>query len=325
MECGVRPDVIRTEALTKMYGKLTAVNRINLNIPDGQIYGFLGPNGAGKTSTIMMLLGMTRPTSGQIYLFGELYTPDRLDLRSRIGVVPEKHPRGMWNWMTGLEYLQMFAELYRVQNAKTRIDAMLEKVGLQKARNRRIAGYSRGMLQKLSFVRALLPDPDMLFLDEPISGLDPIAIKQTRDLILEQSREGRTIFISSHLLSEMEKICHRLAIIHLGNLVAEDTMDSLLLQIATDREIVLELEAVPEGLRKDLQDLDFVYAAEEEGNRIAVKVPKEGDFRKSLSEYLIRRNLVPLSLSVSSFSLEEAFVTITQENVEKFAAMGSER
>ena len=181
------------------------------------------------------------------------------------------------------------------------------------------------MLQKLSFVRALLPDPDMLFLDEPISGLDPIAIKQTRDLILEQSREGRTIFISSHLLSEMEKICHRLAIIHLGNLVAEDTMDSLLLQIATDREIVLELEAVPEGLRKDLQDLDFVYAAEEEGNRIAVKVPKEGDFRKSLSEYLIRRNLVPLSLSVSSFSLEEAFVTITQENVEKFAAMGSER
>jgi len=317
--------MIQTKELTKMYGDFTAVNKINLNIPEGQVYGFLGPNGAGKTSTIMMLLGMTSPTSGEIFLFGERYHPDRLDLRKRIGVVPEKHPRGMWTWMTGIEYLQMFSELYEVQNADKRIPYMLEKVGLSGAENRRIDGYSRGMLQKLSFVRALLPDPDMLFLDEPISGLDPIGIKQIRDLILEENREGRTIFISSHLLSEMEKICHRLAIIHMGALLAEDTMDALLLRISREKEIVIELESVPEGLIADLKGLEFVLGGEAEGKKVTVKVPKEGDYRKSLSEFLIKKNLVPLSLSLKSFSLEEAFVNITQENVVRLAATGGGR
>ncbi len=314
--------MIQTKELTKKYGDFTAVNKLNLNIPEGQIYGFLGPNGAGKTSTIMMLLGMTSPTSGEISLFGEKYTPDRLDLRKRIGVVPEKHPRGMWTWMTGIEYLQMFAELYEVENAAQRISYMLEKVGLTGTENRRIDGYSRGMLQKLSFVRALLPDPDMLFLDEPISGLDPIGIKQIRDLIIEENREGRTIFISSHLLSEMEKICHRLAIIHMGTLLAEDTMDALILQISKEKEIVIELESVPQGLMNDLKSLEFVLGGEVEGTKLTVKVPKEGDYRKSLSEFLIRKKLIPLSLSLKSFSLEEAFVNITQENVTRLAAMG---
>ena len=314
--------MIQTNELTKKYGDFTAVNKIHLNIPEGEIYGFLGPNGAGKTSTIMMLLGMTSPTSGEISLFGEKYTPDRLDLRKRIGVVPEKHPRGMWTWMTGIEYLQMFAELYEVENAAQRIPYMLEKVGLTGTENRRIDGYSRGMLQKLSFVRALLPDPDMLFLDEPISGLDPIGIKQLRDLIIEENREGRTIFISSHLLSEMEKICHRLAIIHMGTLLAEDTMDALLLQISKEKEIVIELESVPQGLMNDLKSLEFVLGGEVEGTKVTVKVPKEGDYRKSLSEFLIRKKLIPLSLSLKSFSLEEAFVNITQENVTRLAAMG---
>jgi len=314
--------MIQTKELTKKYGDFTAVNKINLNIPQGEIYGFLGPNGAGKTSTIMMLLGMTSPTSGEISLFGEKYTPGRLDLRKRIGVVPEKHPRGMWTWMTGIEYLQMFAELYDVENVAERISYMLEKVGLTGTENRRIDGYSRGMLQKLSFVRALLPDPDMLFLDEPISGLDPIGIKQIRDLIIEENREGRTIFISSHLLSEMEKICHRLAIIHMGTLLAEDTMDALLLQISKEKEIVIELESVPQGLMNDLKSLEFVLGGEVEGTKVTVKVPKEGDYRKSLSEFLIRKKLIPLSLSLKSFSLEEAFVNITQENVERLAAMG---
>jgi len=318
--------VIQTTNLTKKYGDFVAVDNINLNIPEGQIYGFLGPNGAGKTSTIMMLLGMSAPSSGGISLFGETYTPNRLDLRRRIGVVPEKHPRGMWSWMTGLEYLRLFAELYQVENPEERIERMMDQVGLTDAGNRKINGYSRGMLQKLSFVRALLPDPDMLFLDEPISGLDPIGIKQIRDLIVAENREGRTIFISSHLLSEMEKICHRLAIIHRGKLLAEDTMDSLLNLIAKEREIVIELETVPEGLVDELTKLDFVLSGTLlGGGEISVKVPKEGDFRKTISQFLFKKDLAPLSMSVKSFSLEEAFVTITKENVERFAAMGGEK
>ena len=314
--------MIRTNNLTKKYGDVTAVDSIDLNIPKGEIYGFLGPNGAGKTSTIMMLLGITRPTSGDIFLFDERYTPERLDLRKRIGVVPEKHPRGMWTWMTGVEYLELFADLFEVETAGRRIAHLLDQVQLTDAADRQIAGYSRGMLQKLSIVRALLPDPDILFLDEPISGLDPIGIKQIRDLIIAENREGRTIFISSHLLSEMEKVCHRIAIIHRGKLMAEDTMERLFLKLSEAREIEIDLESVPDGLPADLKELEFVMDVSVEGGTITVKVSKEGDFRKPLSEFLIKKGLVPLRLAEKRFSLEEAFVTITSENVAQLAGAG---
>ena len=314
--------MIQTKELTKRYGEVAAVSGIDLNIPQGEIYGFLGPNGAGKTSTIMMLLGITPPTSGEIYLFGERYGPGRLDLRKRIGVVPEKHPRGMWTWMTGSEYLEFFADLFSVEKAAERIRHLLSQVGLLEAADRRIDGYSRGMLQKLSIVRALLPDPDILFLDEPISGLDPIGIKQIRDLILAENREGRTIFISSHLLSEMEKVCHRIAIIHLGRLLAEDNMDALFHKLSSAREIEIDLEQIPDGLLADLKALDFVTDGTLDGTTISVKVPKDGDFRKPLSEFLIAKGLVPLRLAEKHFSLEEAFVTITGENVTSLAGLG---
>jgi ABC-type multidrug transport system ATPase subunit len=314
--------VIQTRELTKRYGTFIAVDGINLNIPAGEIYGFLGPNGAGKTSTIMMLLGIVKPTRGEIVLFGERYSPGRLDLRRRIGVVPEKHPLGMWSWMTAGEYLQMFADLFRVQAAQARIDHLLERVGLAEVKNKRFSEFSRGMLQKLSIVRGLLHDPDILFLDEPISGLDPFGVKQIRDLILEENREGRTIFISSHILSEMEKICHRVAIIFGGRLLAEDAMRSLLTTLSKDREIHVDLESVPEGLPERVKALPFVLDAQAQGNTLMVKVPKSGDYRKELSKHLIGENLVPLAIQEKSLSLEEAFVTITKENINLFAGIG---
>jgi len=314
--------MIQTRELTKQYGRFTAVDGVNLNIAAGEIYGFLGPNGAGKTSTIMMLLGVVKPTRGEISLFGERYSPGRLDLRRRIGVVPEKHPLGMWTWMTAAEYLQTFADLFGLKNAGPRIDHLLERVGLAEVRNKRFSEFSRGMLQKLSIVRALLHDPDILFLDEPISGLDPFGVKQIRDLILEENRDGRTIFISSHILSEMEKICHRVAIIFGGRLMAEDAMKSLLSTLAKDREIHVDLESIPEGLTERIKGLPFVLEATQTENKLLVKVPKSGDYRKELSKHLIDQNLVPLSIQEKSLSLEEAFVTITQENIDLFARIG---
>jgi ABC-type multidrug transport system ATPase subunit len=314
--------MIQTTGLTKRYGKFVAVDGVNLNIPPGQIYGFLGPNGAGKTSTIMMLLGILRPTSGSIRLFGEEYHPGRLDLRRRIGVVPEKQPLGMWSWMTAEEYLVMFAELFQVPDPGQRIGELLEKVGLSGVRRKRMAEFSHGMMQKLSIIRALLPDPDILFLDEPISGLDPFGVKQTRDLILEENREGRTIFISSHILSEVEKICHRVAIIYQGRLLAEDQMDSLLGSLTKEREIHVDLESLPEDLPGAVRELPFVREAGGAGSTLVVKVPKKGDYRKELSAFLIGRGLVPLAIQEKSLSLEEAFVTITQENVQLLAGLG---
>lgn len=317
--------MIQTKNLTKRYGKFTAVDGVNLNIPAGEIYGFLGPNGAGKTSTIMMLLGIVKPTAGEIRLFEETYSPKRLDLRRRIGMVPEKHPTGMWTWMTAGEYLQMFADLFGLEDSGRRIDHLLETVGLAEVKNKKFAEYSRGMLQKLSIVRALLHDPDILFLDEPISGLDPFGVKQIRDLILEENREGRTIFISSHILSEMEKLCHRVAIIFGGKLMAEDQMKSMLTTLAKDREIHVDLEELPADLPGKVKSLKFVQDATGEEKTLVVKVPKTGDYRRALSKYLIDQNLVPLSIQEKSLSLEEAFVTITKENINMFADIGGEK
>ncbi len=317
--------MIVTKNLVKRYGNFTAVDGVSLNIPSGEIYGFLGPNGAGKTSTIMMLLGIISPTSGEIKLFDEDYTPSRLDLRKRIGVVPEKHPVGMWSWMTAYEYLLFFADIFGIKKPKDRIMNLLAQVKLEEVANKRINEFSRGMLQKLSIVRALLHDPDILFLDEPISGLDPIGIKQVRDLIVAENREGRTIFISSHLLSEMEKICHRVAIIFRGKLLAEDRMEALLLKLSKDRKIDVDLEQIPEGLVSELKKFDFVLDVGVSGNKLMIKVPKEGDYRKSISEFLIKRNLIPLQLKEKSISLEDAFVTITRENVEMLAGLGGEK
>lgn len=318
--------MIRTRGLVKKYGNFTAVDNLDLNIPAGEIYGFLGPNGAGKTSTILMLLGIIRPTAGEVFLFGEKYTPDRLDMRNKIGVVPEKHPQGVWSWMTAFEYLQMFADLFDLKRVykdpQERIDYLLQQVDLHSVRNKKIAEFSRGMLQKLSIIRALLHDPDILFLDEPISGLDPLGIKQIRDLILAENREGRTIFISSHLLSEMEKLCHRVAIIYNGRLLAEDNMSSLLAKLIKDREILIDLESLPPDLADSIKQLPFVLDTTTRDNTLVIKVSKKGDFRKDISAYLIKKDLVPLRIEEKALSLEEAFVTITNENIDMFTEIG---
>ena len=320
--------MIKTEGLVKVYGKYTAVDNLDLNISPGEIYGFLGPNGAGKTSTMLMLLGLIQPTSGEILLFGEKYGSERIDLRNRIGVVPEKHPHGVWPWMTAFEYMRFFADLFEIKrlykNYNERIEYLLQQVDLLGVRNKRISEFSRGMLQKLSIIRALLHDPDILFLDEPISGLDPIGIKQVRDLIISENREGRTIFISSHLLSEMEKLCHRVAIIYKGKLLAEDKMESLLTKFIKDREISIDLEIMPPDILENIKELSFILEAAANKNTLTVKVSREKDYRKEISGYLIRRNLIPLRIEETALSLEEAFVTITNENIDLFTKNGRE-
>ncbi|MGA2764458.1 MAG: ABC transporter ATP-binding protein [Spirochaetia bacterium] len=316
--------MIQTRALVKRYGTFTAVDGIDLHIRPGEIYGFLGPNGAGKTSTIMMLLGITRPTSGEVFLFGEKYTVSRLDLRRRIGVVPEKHPRGVWPWMTAEEYLRFFAELFAIPRPQARIDGLLKKVDLYSFRNRRIRDFSRGMLQKLSFTRAILHDPDVLLLDEPISGLDPLGIQQVRDLIISENREGRSIFISSHQLSEMERICHRVAIISKGKLMAEDTMENIVARLFREREIHVELEKVPRDLVAGMKKLPSILDCTIDGNTLVVTVPRQGDFRKVISEFLIGQDQVPLRIQERMISLEEAFVTITQETIGSLVSGGGQ-
>ncbi len=311
--------MIKTRSLTKKFGSFTAVDDLTLNVRAGEIYGFLGPNGAGKTTTILMMLGVLKPTSGEMFLFNEEFSPKRLDLKRKIGVVPERHPAGMWKWMTAGEYLELFADLYRVPGFEEKAGHLLDRVELREVENKKISEFSRGMIQKLSIVRALLHDPDILFLDEPISGLDPMGIKRVRDLILFENRKGRTIFISSHMLSEMEKICHRVAIISKGKLLAEAAMDTLMLKAAKGREICIELEHIPGGLEEQFKRMDFVLDSYRDDNTIIVKVLKKGDYRKIIAQFLIDQNLIPLKMDEKLATLEEAFTIITQDNVEKLA------
>jgi ABC-type multidrug transport system ATPase subunit len=312
--------VIQTADLCKVYDSVVAVDNVNLTVPQGQIYGFLGPNGAGKTTTLMMMLGVIRPTSGVVRLFGQEIGEGRMDIRQRIGVVPERHPRGTWGSTTVTEYLAFFASLFGVRRAGDRIRQLLERVGLAEARQRAVRELSLGMVQKLSMVRALVHQPDLLFLDEPINGLDPLGVRQVRDLILSENRDGRTIIISSHLLSEIERTCGHVGIMFRGRLIAEGMMTDLLARVSADREIEVELQEVPAGLTHAIaRDLPFVLGCGWEPPTLWIRVSREADHRRELSEYLYRRGCIPLRFQEKVMSLEEAFVTITGENVELLA------
>jgi ABC-type multidrug transport system ATPase subunit len=221
--------------------------------------------------------------------------------------------------MTAQEYLELFADLFAVAEGRRRIEELTERTDLAGYCSMRVYELSRGMRQKLSIVRALLPDPDLLILDEPISGLDPLGIKQVRDLILSENREGRTILICSHQLSEMERVCDRVGIISGGKLLVEDSMDSLLGRMTPDREIRVELESIPERLAEELRALPFVTGASAEGKTVVARIARGRDYRRELSEHLIGRGLVPLAITERTPSLEEAFITITQDNVRRLA------
>ena len=311
--------MIRTENLTKEYDGFKAVDNLNLDVKEGEIYGFLGPNGAGKTTTILMLLGILRPTRGRIYLLEQELTKNFLSLKGRIGVVSEK--QYLYKEMTAGEYLDFFADLYGVKDKKKKIDQLLKSVSLLEVKNRKLGAFSRGMQQKLGFARALLPDPELLLLDEPVSGLDPTGIKQVRNLIEKENKKGRTIFISSHLLSEVEKLCREVAIINEGKLLAEDTMENLRGKLSKTVELEIELSQAKEEITKALSSFDFIQGIKQRENLLTLRVKSDQDYRAPISETISRQGGIVLGIKVKEMSLEEAFITITQRNISLLAPL----
>lgn len=305
--------MIQTMGLTKEFNGFRAVDNLNLKVEKGDIYGFLGPNGAGKSTTIMMLLGLIPPTGGKIYLLGEELNPRNVAVKRRIGVVSEN--QYFYKEMTAQEYLRFFGELYQVPNAEKRIDSLLEAVGLANDRNKKVGAYSKGMQQKLAFARALLHDPELLILDEPVANLDPTSIKQIRDLIEEENRLGRTIFVSSHLLSEVEKLCKKVAIINRGKLLAEDTMENIKRRLTDTVVLEIEVDRDLEGVEKDLEQLPFIKNSLCQGHLLEVGLKTDRDYRIELSRFLYEKGFLILAMRTKEMSLEEAFITITQQNV----------
>jgi ABC-type multidrug transport system ATPase subunit len=239
--------IIEVRGLTKSFDEITAVDDLTFTVKEKGVYGFLGQNGAGKSTTIRMLLSLVRPTKGEIKMFGLDLLTHRKEILQRVGAIIEKPD--LYKYLTAIENLDLFATMSGLKLDHKLLLEKLEKVGLAERANSKIKTYSQGMKQRLGIAVALVHDPDLIILDEPMNGLDPQGIADIRHLINHLSKDlGKTVFISSHLLSEMEQVADSLLIIHKGKKIAEGSMQDLLnpeqskIEIETDSAKELELQ-----------------------------------------------------------------------------------
>ncbi len=302
-----------TQNLTKTYLDKTVVNNLNIHIVPGEIYGFLGPNGAGKSTTINMVLGITQPTGGSVRLFGKSLADDYIAIKRRIGVVGEiQH---YYDEMTGYEYLTFFAGLFGVRPRRNQIMDLLDRLGLSYCHQLPLRAYSKGMQQKMGLARALIHNPELLILDEPVSSLDPQGIKQVREIILEENQKGKTILISSHLLSEIEKTCHRIGIMNHGEMLVEDTIAGIRAKLLSGSEIQVEIEDCPDGIIQELKALPFVTYVSVNENTLLISTDNQRDYRGEIIKYLVDKGCSVMNIVQNQMTLEEAFVTITENNI----------
>ncbi len=311
--------MITTDNLTMRFGDHLVVDRLDLDVRPGEIYGFLGPNGAGKTTTIHMALNLQQPTSGTVSIFGEPLTPGSFAFRQRIGVVAEE-PAEL-SKLTGWELVRYFAQLCAVDCPEPRMEGLFRTLDLWDFRDAAARGYSRGMRQKLSLIRALVHEPDLLILDEPVSGLDPHGIRQVRETIDAYRTNGGTVFISSHILSEIERSADRVGILHEGRLLIEDTLEGIRRRIGQGRRFVVELDRVPPALQARLRDDPLVLelTLPPGGQELQMLLDDHADSRAAISHVITESGATILGMRSEEISLEEAFVTITNQNVNRLA------
>ena len=238
-------EAIRCQGLTKHYGDIVALDNLDLVVEERSVFGFLGPNGAGKTTTVRLLTGLSQPTAGHPWVAGEEVTPDALALRAKIGFLPDVP--AFYSWMTGREFLRFVGELHRLPSGEIqrRTDELLEMVELKEAAKRKVGGYSRGMRQRLGIAQALINRPKVLFMDEPTSALDPMGRREVLSLI-ERLKEEATIFMSTHILSDVERVCDVVGIIDRGKLVTKASVVELKQRYARSVfELQFEEDAAP--------------------------------------------------------------------------------
>lgn len=312
--------MLRTENLSKSYDSKVAVHDLNLNIAAGEIYGFLGPNGAGKTTTIRLLLGLLKPTSGRVFLFDDPITDDIISLKRRIGVVAEEPPPA--GRMTAWELVRFFADLNHVAHPEARMEKLFHALDLWDVRLALASAYSRGMRQKLSLIRALIHTPDLLILDEPVSGLDPFGIRQVRAVVDEHREQGGAVLISSHILSEVERSANRIGILHQGQLLVEDSINGIRTRIGDTNVVHIELLEIPAALPAQLQSIPEVQKIETQENQLTLYLSSSRDARPDIFQAIVATGGTAVTMKMEEISLEEAFVTITNQNVQQLAGAG---
>lgn len=297
---------IETTSLTRRFGNLTAVDRLNLQVPVGSVFGFLGPNGAGKTTTIRMLLGLIRPDEGGVRLLGVDLRANRVALAANIGALVETP--SLYPHLTGYENLEVTRRL--IGSRRTQIDRALRIVQLSQAAGTLVSEYSLGMRQRLALALALLNEPTLLILDEPTNGLDPAGIHEIRDLIRSSSSElGLTVFLSSHLLSEVEQLATHVAILSRGTVIFQGSLPDLKAQ--RQAHIVLGVDR-PEEAARDLVQAGWVVQPREDG-RLSI-IAKGHTSAAEINTLLVRQGFAVDQLSTEHPSLESVFLQLTTES-----------
>ena len=293
---------LRTVALSKSYGTRLAVDRLDLEVVRSELFGFLGPNGAGKTTTIRMALGLIAPTSGSVEILGQEVRSHRSEVLPRVGALVESP--ALYGYMSGRDNLRALGDLLGGVPEK-RIDEVLEIVSLKGRDRDRVRTYSMGMKQRLGLGIALLNDPDLLILDEPANGLDPAGIVEMRDLLRGLAAQGKTVFISSHVLTEVQQICTRVAIINHGKLVRVAPVQELL---KSSGEFVVKVDA-PQDLVALLRRQPWATQVRSEDGVVVTTAP-EGRGR-NLIKFLVENGQSPDSVSERQQDLEEIFLSLT--------------
>jgi ABC-2 type transport system ATP-binding protein len=309
--------IIETRNLVKRYGKLTAVNNLSLQVPRGAIYGFVGPNGAGKTSTMRILTTLMLPTSGQAFVAGHEVTKDPRSVRRAIGYMPDFF--GVYDDMKVWEYLDFFAACYDIPERERTglINDLLELVDLTHRRDDMVDKLSRGMKQRLCLARTLAHDPQVLILDEPASGLDPRARVEIRELLVELSKMGKTIFFSSHILADVAEICTHIGIVEAGQIVAQGTMDEMQRQLMPHREIIITLLDRAEEAKEALSQIAGVQQVvdlpdEQNKKRLRIDFNGEDEARSQMLQVLTSKGIPVVNFSEQSQDLETVFMKVTK-------------
>jgi len=310
--------VIETIGLTKRYGSLTAVNRLNLKVEKNTIHGFLGPNGAGKTTTIKVLVGLLRPDGGTVKVLGREVHGDMPDVRLRVGYMPElpKFPKHLRGW----ELLDIYGRMYGMtkQQLMEQIPKLLDMVGLKGREKDFVGKYSKGMQQRLGIAQALLNEPELVILDEPSLGLDPVGMVEVRELIKEIAKEGRTVFLSSHLLFEVEQICTHVTIIHKGESLISDTLHNVSSRLSGPATVQVELAKSSDAVVEAVRQLPFVSDITQDGNMLTIELKTRDDVRAQISQEITKAGGVIVSMSLKGQTLEEVFMQlITKPQGEK--------
>lgn len=294
--------VLRTFNLSKVFGKVVAVDDVNLEVREGEVFGFLGPNGAGKTTTIGLTLGLLHPTAGRVELFGQQVSPGQTKPLRQVGALVGRP--ALLPYLSGRDNLKLLSRLHEGLNSDG-IDQVLEQVGMSFAADRKVKTYSTGMKQRLGLATALIHRPSLIILDEPTNGLDPAGMREIRNLIGSLADKGATVFLSSHLLHEVEQVCDRIAVINHGQVVTQGSVKELL----RAQEMVVKVRvSSPEKAKQALRSLTGVTEVESNGNYVEVKgLPSE-----RIVAYLAQHNMPPGEVTEQKSDLERLFLGLTQ-------------